>query len=183
MRWTSTPSAVSSTARSPLFVSRVSPTRSSDPTARISAVVISSPKWRELGFVLADGRLADAVVEAMFGGTGAASASPPRPITKLDRRFVELALTTLIEAGNPVFEKVAPLGIASGQTLRDAIPLQIDDMLAADNRAFVEMVLHIFPHRWNPPFVGRHLQSRHAIFALSAQVWPHWFFPVTLGRA
>lgn len=112
-------------------------------TAAVSAVVISSPKWRELGFVLADGRLADAVVEAMFGGTGTASASPPRPMTKLDRRFVELALTTLIEAGNPVFEKVAPLGIASGQTLRDAIPLQIEDMLKADNRAFVEMVFRL----------------------------------------
>ena len=113
-------------------------------SSAVSALVFTSPKWRELGFVLADPHLADVVVEATFGGTGASQApAVPRPTTKLDRRFVEMALSALVAAGNPVFAGVAPLGMTEDHILRDSIAAQLDEILAAYNRAFVELTFRI----------------------------------------
>ena len=112
-------------------------------SAAVSAVVITSPKWRELGYVLADPQLADAIVEAMFGGTGTSPPTAPRPMTKLDRRFVEMALTTMVGAGNPVFAAIAPLAMTDDRILREAVALQLDEALAVDNRAFVELTFRL----------------------------------------
>ena len=108
-----------------------------------SALLVVSSKWREHGFLLADPRLADAIIEAMFGGTGTTASATPRPMTKLDRRFVEQALKAIVQAGNPVFAEVAPLAMDPERTLRDAIGLQLGEILAADNRAFVEFTFRL----------------------------------------
>lgn len=111
--------------------------------AAVAATVIKSPKWRELGFVLADPTLADTLVEAMFGGTGSAAAGAPRPLTKLDRRFVEIALATMIEAGNPVFEPVAPLALSAERMMSEDIGVQLDEMLPIESRAFLNIAFRV----------------------------------------
>ena len=107
--------------------------------AAAAATVIASPKWRELGFALADTKLADTVVEAMFGGAGTLPAGPPRPMTKLDRRFVDMAITTMIEAGNPVFAPVAPLDMSADRVIKEAIGAQLEELLSPRNRSFLEI--------------------------------------------
>ena len=64
-------------------------------------------------------------------------------MTKLDRRFVEMALSTFVSTGNPVFADVAPLAISDDRKLRDAVALQLDDLLGANNRAFVELTFRL----------------------------------------
>lgn len=114
-----------------------------DVKASVAAMAIGSAKWRETGFVLADASLADTLVEAVFGGSGQAPAGTPRPMTKLDRRFVEMAFSTLIEAGNPVFRDVAALDMVPGRFLADAVGPELDELLAPKDRAFLQLAFTI----------------------------------------
>lgn len=110
--------------------------------------LVKSPKWRELGLVFVDGKLADTLVEAMFGGNGAVATGAPRPLTKLDKRFVELAVSTMIDAANPVFQPVAPLDMAADRMLFDDIVTDLEEVLLPDARSFIKLSFRVA--------VGRH---------------------------
>ncbi|MBC8130935.1 MAG: FliM/FliN family flagellar motor switch protein [Rhizobiaceae bacterium] len=109
----------------------------------VAATVFRSPKWREAGFVLADAKLADTLVEAMFGGNGSVATGPQRPLTKLDKRFIELAIPTMIEAANPVFQPVAPLDVTSEAMLTEGLAAALDERLPVEGRAFLELSFKI----------------------------------------
>lgn len=111
--------------------------------ASVIAMAIGSVKWQETGFVLADEHLADTLVEAVFGGGGQAPAEERRPMTKLDRRFVERAFATLVEAGNPVFQDVAVLDMVPGQVVAEAVGPLLDEMLPRENRTFIQLAFRI----------------------------------------
>ena len=115
----------------------------SDLNSAASVTLIRSPKWREIGFAVADARLADTIVEAVFGGTGEAVAGTPRSMSKLDRRFVDMALSTMIGAANAVFDPVAPLGMVDDKAIHTAIAVQLEDLLKKDNLAFVDFAFKI----------------------------------------
>ncbi|BDA85951.1 flagellar motor switch protein FliM [Aureimonas sp. SA4125] len=114
-----------------------------DLQAAASVTIIRSPKWREIGFAVADTRLADTIVEAVFGGSGDAAVGPTRPMSKLDHRFVDLALSTMINAANPIFAPVAPLDMVDDRALHTAILPQLQDVLQKDNLAFVDFTFKI----------------------------------------
>jgi flagellar motor switch protein FliM len=114
-----------------------------DLQAAASVTLIRSPKWREIGFAIADLRLADTIVEAVFGGNGDSAIGPPRPISKLDRRFIDLALSTVINAANKVFAPVAPLDMVDDRVLHTAILPQLEEVLTKENVAFVDFAFKI----------------------------------------
>lgn len=108
-----------------------------------AATVIGSVKWQEPGFVLADDGLADTLVEAVFGGSGQTPAGTRRPMTKLDRRFVEQAFAALVEAANPVFQDVAVLDMAPGRFIPDGVGPALDELLPREHRSFVQLAFRI----------------------------------------
>lgn len=105
----------------------------------VLATTVRSSKWRETGYILAEPSLANALVEAMFGGAGLGEPPAQRPLTKLDRSFVEVALASFVEAANPVFEALAPLDITAGEVLAGAIGPALEERLAPDARAFLQL--------------------------------------------
>ena len=109
----------------------------------VAATMIGSVKWQEPGFALADAGLADTLVEAVFGGSGQAAAGTRRPMTKLDRRFMEQAFAALVDAANPVFQTVAALDMVPGRFLHDAVGATLDELLPRENRAFVQLAFRI----------------------------------------
>ncbi|KQT86006.1 FliM/FliN family flagellar motor switch protein [Aurantimonas sp. Leaf443] len=106
------------------------------------AAVVRSTKFREIGFAVADARFANVCVEATFGGTGLLE-DTVRPMTKLDRQFVQTALTTFVAAGNDPFEPVLPLDVALGDFFFAAMDTEFDELLAPDARAFIEFAFTV----------------------------------------
>jgi flagellar motor switch protein FliM len=114
-----------------------------DVASAVLATTVKSSKWRETGFILAEAGLANALVEAMFGGSGLGEPAGARPMTKLDRSFVEVALATFVEAANPIFETVAPLDITSGEVLAGSIGAALDERLLLGGRAFLMLAFTV----------------------------------------
>ena len=101
------------------------------------AVVVRSTKWRESALAVGCERLADTLVDALFGGDGRAVSERPRPMTAFERPFVEMALAEMIGAGNEVFEPVEPFGMAGERTLAGPVEERLEELLPEDNRAFI----------------------------------------------
>lgn len=109
----------------------------------VLATTVRSSKWRETGYIVAEASLANTLVEAMFGGGGLGEPPAPRAMTKLDRSFVEVALASFVEAANPVFETVAPLDMTAGEVLAGAIGPALEERLAPDARAFLQLTFRV----------------------------------------
>ncbi|WP_193227662.1 FliM/FliN family flagellar motor switch protein [Aureimonas psammosilenae] len=102
------------------------------------ATVLRSPKWTEIGALLADPAASDIFAEAIFGGVGKGWRGP-RPATALDRRLTEKGLSSFAETANAVFAEIAPLDIRPDVFLSSTIAEELDDLLAKDARGFVVM--------------------------------------------
>lgn len=106
-------------------------------------MMLKSTKWQDVGFVLGDAITADLFAEAIFGGTGkstgpqAAAGVPRRPMTALDRHMAQKGLAVFLEAANPVFEPIVPLGIQPDLCITASVAEELDELLAADNRSFL----------------------------------------------
>ncbi|KQT45194.1 hypothetical protein ASG43_12955 [Aureimonas sp. Leaf454] len=107
------------------------------------ATTVKSSKWRETGYILAEPSLANALVEAMFGGSGLGELPGARPMTKLDRSFVEVALASFVDAANPIFDPIAPLDMTAGEVIAAPIGAALDERLPADGRAFLQLAFRV----------------------------------------
>ncbi|WP_188913270.1 FliM/FliN family flagellar motor switch protein [Aureimonas endophytica] len=118
------------------------------PEARDAALclMLRSPQWTEIGFVLGDAMAADLFAEAIFGGPGrsrASAGSMQRALTALDKRLAEKGLATFAEAANPVFAEIAPLDLKSDLFVSTAIPEELDELLPADGRGFIVLTFRL----------------------------------------
>ena len=128
------PLAVEFIASSPFVLS---PSALSDTDTQLVLTVRSS-KWREIALVAADGRFADTVTEAGFGGDGRDAPAPGRPLTSVGRFFADAALRGFVETGNAAFADVVTLGMSADRLLAETIGEKLDEWIAPDARTFIE---------------------------------------------
>ncbi|WP_279482640.1 FliM/FliN family flagellar motor switch protein [Aureimonas sp. SK2] len=128
------PLAVEFVASSPFALSRSALAE----TDTQLALTVRSSKWREMALVAADGRFADTVTEAGFGGDGRDAPGPARPLTSVGRFFADAALRAFVDAGNAVFADVVALGMSPDRFVSDGIGEKLDEWIAPEARSFVE---------------------------------------------
>ncbi|WP_182084934.1 FliM/FliN family flagellar motor switch protein [Aureimonas sp. ME7] len=102
------------------------------------ALTVRSPKWRETALVMADGRFADTVTEAAFGGDGRNPPATPKPLSQVGRFFADAALRAFIDAGNTAFTELLPLAMSPDRLATDEIGEKLEEWVAPDARSFIE---------------------------------------------
>lgn len=101
-----------------------------------------SPSWSGSALVLADGRLADVVIEAVCGGDGRSGASD-RPMTLLDRRFVDLALDAVLRAGGETLAQIVPAALSVERLVSTRATEALAAILEEEGRSFVALAFRL----------------------------------------
>ncbi|MEC5291036.1 FliM/FliN family flagellar motor switch protein [Aurantimonas sp. C2-6-R+9] len=96
--------------------------------------VLSSSRFRHPGYVTLNNSGVEALIAALFAAEPSTSDDQPRKPTDLDRGVVKLALTTIAEAADPVFNDIAEFRLSASNLID---PSELAEQLGDPGDRFV----------------------------------------------
>lgn len=108
-----------------------------------AASVVSSAKWTESGFVLAEPGFIELLIEALFGGEGNGPGPADRPLTDLDRELIQLAFGAFASSADKAFGEIAELSLETAPLIDSDIGEGLAEALPAEKTRYVSVSFEV----------------------------------------